>query len=75
MTGIVDAVNLSQRYDKILALNNLNLSLEQGTTTAFIGPDGVGKSTLLALIAGAKRIQDGNLFVLGGDVRLQAVQS
>lgn len=75
MTGIVDAVNLSQRYDKILALNNLNLSLEQGTTTAFIGPDGVGKSTLLALIAGAKRIQDGNLFVLGGDVRLQAVQN
>ena len=34
----------------------------------FIGPDGVGKSSLLALIAGAKKIQAGQVEVLGGDM-------
>ena len=34
----------------------------------FIGPDGVGKSTLLSLIAGARRVQEGSVEVLGGDI-------
>jgi ribosome-dependent ATPase len=34
-----------------------------------IGPDGVGKSTLLGLVAGVRRLQRGSLAVLGGDVR------
>ncbi|WP_281492267.1 ATP-binding cassette domain-containing protein [Desulfosarcina cetonica] len=35
----------------------------------FIGPDGVGKSTLLGILAGARRIQSGTVTVLGGDMR------
>lgn len=34
-----------------------------------IGPDGVGKSSLLSLIAGARTIEQGNVMVLGGDMR------
>ena len=34
-----------------------------------IGPDGVGKSTLMGIIAGAKKIQAGKVQVLGGDIR------
>ena len=34
-----------------------------------IGPDGVGKSTLFALISGVRRIQDGDVFALDGDMR------
>ena len=34
----------------------------------FIGPDGVGKSSLLSILAGARQIQSGSVFVLGGDM-------
>ena len=41
----------------------------------FIGPDGVGKSTLLAIVAGARQIQSGDVEVLGGDMRSKAHRS
>ena len=64
--------HLTHRYGKTLALNDLSLTLPRGLTVGLIGPDGVGKSTLLALIAGVRRIQSGELHVLGGDMRKPA---
>ena len=64
--------HLSHRYGKTLALDDLSLTLPRGLTVGLIGPDGVGKSTLLALIAGVRRIQSGELHVLGGDMRKAA---
>ena len=64
--------HLTHRYGKTLALNDLSLTLPRGLTVGLIGPDGVGKSTLLALIAGVRRIQSGELHVLGGDMRKTA---
>lgn len=58
---------VTHRYGQILALNSVSLEL-CGGTTGFVGPDGVGKSTLLALIAGARRILQGSVEVLGGDM-------
>jgi ribosome-dependent ATPase len=65
---VVGLSNLVHRYANVTALDNLTLTLPTGQTTALIGPDGVGKSTLLALITGAKRIQHGHIEVLGGDM-------
>ncbi|WP_193369844.1 ribosome-associated ATPase/putative transporter RbbA [Pelagibius marinus] len=59
---------VSHRYGKTVALQAVSLDLPAGGVTGFIGPDGVGKSTLLALIAGARRIQEGRVEVLGGDM-------
>ncbi|MBT9290486.1 ribosome-associated ATPase/putative transporter RbbA [Prosthecodimorpha staleyi] len=56
------------RYGKTLALDGVGLTLAAGSATAVIGPDGVGKSTLLGLIAGVKRLQAGTVAVLGGDM-------
>ena len=64
--------HLTHRYGKTLALDDLSLTLPRGLTVGLIGPDGVGKSTLLALIAGVRRIQSGALHVLGGDMRKPA---
>jgi ribosome-dependent ATPase len=58
---------VTHRYGRTTALDSVSLELHGGTT-GFVGPDGVGKSTLLALIAGARQIQDGRVEVLGGDM-------
>ena len=55
-------------YRKSIALTGINLNLPAGRMIGFIGPDGVGKSSLLALIAGARKIQSGRVIVLGGDM-------
>ncbi|MES2089108.1 MAG: ATP-binding cassette domain-containing protein, partial [Pseudomonadota bacterium] len=60
---------LTHRYDKQLALDGISLSLPAGRTIGLVGPDGVGKSTLLALISGVKKLQTGSMHVLGGDLR------
>ena len=62
------AEDLSHRYRRRIALENVTLDLRQGSFVALIGPDGVGKSTLLAILAGAKQIQTGKVHVLGGDM-------
>ncbi|HXW42015.1 MAG TPA: ribosome-associated ATPase/putative transporter RbbA [Xanthobacteraceae bacterium] len=60
--------NLTQRYGRILALDSVSLELPAGCMIGLIGPDGVGKSTLLGIIAGARQIQSGRVLVLDGDM-------
>ena len=59
---------VSHRYGKLLALDDISLSAAAGETIGLIGPDGVGKSTLLALLAGVKRIQSGQIQLFGTDL-------
>ncbi|KAF1708334.1 ribosome-associated ATPase/putative transporter RbbA [Pseudoxanthomonas sacheonensis] len=56
------------RYGKTAALCGINLEIPGGCMAGLIGPDGVGKSSLLALVAGARRIREGHVHVLGGDM-------
>jgi ribosome-dependent ATPase len=56
------------RYSKTRALDDVSLDLPAGCMVGLIGPDGVGKSSLMALIAGARQIQQGRVEVLGGDM-------
>ncbi|MCS6779667.1 MAG: ribosome-associated ATPase/putative transporter RbbA [Geminicoccaceae bacterium] len=58
---------LVHAYGRLRALDSVDLAIPAGALVGFVGPDGVGKSTLLALIAGAKRLQSGRLEVLGLD--------
>ena len=57
------------RYGAVQALAPLDLVLPAGQTVGFIGPDGVGKSSVLALLAGARKLQTGTLTVFDGDMR------
>ena len=65
---VVHVAGVGLRYRKTVALDGIDLELWPGSMTGFIGPDGVGKSSLLALIAGARKIQHGSVHVLGGDM-------
>lgn len=60
---------VNHRYRKTQALKDIALGIPAGCRVGLIGPDGVGKSSLLSLIAGARRIQEGSVEVFGGDMR------
>jgi ribosome-dependent ATPase len=60
--------DVSLHYGKTCALNAVSLEIPAQSMVGLIGPDGVGKSSLLALIAGARKIQSGQIEVLGGDM-------
>jgi ribosome-dependent ATPase len=55
-------------YGKTAALDRITLALPAGVLVGLIGPDGVGKSSLLAIIVGARQIQSGTVIVLDGDM-------
>lgn len=59
---------VSLRYGRTPALEGIDLDLPAGVMTGVIGPDGVGKSSLLSLISGARAVQEGRVEVLGGDM-------
>jgi ribosome-dependent ATPase len=59
---------VTHRYGATCALNAITLDIPSGCTVGLIGPDGVGKSSLLGIIAGARRIQTGRVRVLDGDM-------
>jgi ribosome-dependent ATPase len=59
---------LTQIYGKVAALDGVTISIPADCMVGLIGPDGVGKSTLLGIIAGARQNQFGSATVLGGDI-------
>lgn len=61
--------HVGQRFGTTVALNDITLTIPSRCMVGLIGPDGVGKSSLLSLIAGARVIEQGNVMVLGGDMR------
>lgn len=69
MNPIARLSNLTHRYKKLVALDGVNLDLPAGQMVGLVGPDGVGKSSLLALMAGVRRIQTGTVQILGRDMR------
>uniref|UniRef100_UPI0025D036FB ATP-binding cassette domain-containing protein n=1 Tax=Roseobacter sp. TaxID=1907202 RepID=UPI0025D036FB len=61
-------LGVTHRYRRHIALDDLSLDLPAGRLIGLIGPDGVGKSTLLGLVTGAKKLQRGTITVLGGAI-------
>jgi len=49
--AIVQTINLTKRYGKLVALNNLQLNIEEGECFGYIGPNGAGKTTTIRILA------------------------
>src|SRR5512133_3192013 len=65
---VVRLHGVSLRYGKTVALDGIDLELPAGCMVGVIGPDGVGKSSLFALVAGSRKIQTGSIDVLDGSM-------
>src|SRR5262249_27172913 len=79
MNGSGDPVavvkDLSHRYGSVIALDCVSTELPAGQLVGLIGPDGVGKSSLLAILAGAREIKEGAVLVLGADISSAAART
>ena len=69
---VVRLQDVRLHYGKAQALAGVTLDVPAGCMVGLIGPDGVGKSSLLSLIAGARAVQAGSVQVLGGDMASKA---
>jgi ribosome-dependent ATPase len=65
---VVHLENVTQRYGKAVALDGVNLDIPSQRMIGLIGPDGVGKSSLLGIVAGVRKMQGGRAIVLGGNI-------
>jgi len=59
---------ITHAYKMVHAVDDVTLDIPSGLMVGLLGPDGVGKSTLMGLISGARKLQQGRLEVLGGDM-------
>ena len=59
---------VSHRYRATVALDDVTIEVPARKMVGVIGPDGVGKSTMLALVAGVRTVQSGKVIVFDGDV-------
>ena len=70
--SVVAVRGVQLHYGSTQALAGIDLDIPAGRMVGLIGPDGVGKSSLLALVSGARALQQGSVVVLGGDMRSAA---
>ncbi len=72
--NIAQLTSVSLTYGAVKALDTISVTIPAGQMIGLIGPDGVGKSSLLALIAGARKIQQGKIEVLGHDIGIRRLR-
>ncbi len=69
----IEATNVSKRYDTVIALDRVNLTVEEGETFGFLGPNGAGKSTFINALLDFVKPTDGSLSIFGHDCQREGV--
>ena len=59
---------VTKRFDDVVALDNVSLTVERGAFFSFLGPSGCGKTTSLRLIAGFEQPSEGEVYIGGKSV-------
>ena len=66
--SVIKCSELSKTYDDVLALENVNLTIERGEFFGLLGPNGAGKTTLLKILTGQIRTTKGDAQILGMNI-------
>jgi len=74
MSTVVETKNLTKRYREKLAVNALNLTIEEGEVFGFLGPNGAGKTTTILMLLGLTEPTSGEVSVCGFDPRSQSLE-
>lgn len=69
MSNIIEIRGLTKRYGNLLALDNLNLDISEGSVFGFIGPNGAGKTTTMRILTTLLKQSEGDAFIGGYSVR------
>ena len=70
MENAIDIRDLNKVYrNKVIALENINLSVKKGDIFAFLGPNGAGKSTVIGIISSLVTISSGEVMVFGKNIQ------
>ncbi len=64
----IETTQLTKRYDSMVAVDHLDLRVEQGEIFGFLGPNGAGKTTTMRMLLGLIRPTSGSASILGMDV-------
>lgn len=64
---VIEVQNLVKRYDEVVAVNGIDISIEAGEIFALLGPNGAGKSTTVEILEGHRKATSGSVSVLGFD--------
>ena len=72
--NVIKCIELSKRYDQVLALSKVNLNVERGEFFALLGPNGAGKTTLLKILTGQIRATEGEAEILGMNIEQNIMQ-
>lgn len=67
--NVIEAVNITKKYKKTLAIDNISLKIPERSLTCIVGPDGAGKSTILKILAGVLRFDTGYLSLFGKEIK------
>ncbi|WP_373709173.1 ABC transporter ATP-binding protein [Kaistella sp.] len=69
LNNMIEIQNLTKKFQKFTALNEVNLSFQNGHSIALIGPNGCGKTTMIKCILGLNVVEDGDVLVDGKSVK------
>lgn len=72
--NVIKCIELSKKYDQVLALSKVNLNVERGEFFALLGPNGAGKTTLLKILTGQIRATEGEAEILGMNIEQNIMQ-
>jgi len=75
MGSAIEAINLTKYYDDLLAVDDINLQVEQGEIFGFLGPNGAGKTTTIRMLTGISIPTEGTPTIIGYDIKRQSVSA
>ncbi|MDP2951944.1 MAG: ABC transporter ATP-binding protein [Chloroflexota bacterium] len=68
----VEVINLTKKFDRFMAVDHINFTIEKGEIFGFLGPNGAGKTTTIRMLLGLLRPTEGKATVLGYDIVTQS---